>query len=149
MYFNSDIETIPCLKVTSPGSYKPGVKFIDDGLTPRVEIDLPAFRKEKNLPLSISAQEALGYAISFINDYDQKRVDIRCGNPTSTCWGGVRYTPEAVQVQKDLQYLTNAAVSTIQTSAGKTISVSKFNDPGNGNPVVSYKVIPEKDIQQF
>ncbi len=134
----------PHLKTTFPGTNQEPTKaitLIKDPITPRVEINLKAFTEEEGLPPSIAAREAIGRLIAFITDENEKRINIHCGDPHETCLGGLRYTGDARQAQKDVADLTSrATLETIQNRTGESISVKQFNDPVDGNPVISYKV---------
>ncbi|OGI10387.1 MAG: hypothetical protein A3I68_01885 [Candidatus Melainabacteria bacterium RIFCSPLOWO2_02_FULL_35_15] len=115
------------------------VSFINDLTAPMVEIDLPVFAKDKHFPPEIAAQLAVGEVIKFINN-DESRVDIHCGNPGSTDFCGFRYTARARQAQSDVETLMSPeTLQTIQDRTGKNISVHRFNDLTDGNPVISYR----------
>lgn len=117
------------------------VSFINDPIDPRVEIDLLQHTKDRYLRPEIAAQFAVGEVVKFINDNGESRVDIHCSNPRSTCFHGLRYTAQARQAQSDVETLTSPeTIQTIQDRTRRNISVSQFNDPANGNPVISYRI---------
>lgn len=138
----SDITTLN-LRTSAAGhqAAPQAVSLINDPITPRVEIDLLQLTKDRHLHPGIAAQYAVGEVVKFINDHSESRVDIHCGNPNSTCLGGFRYTAQARQAQSDVKTLMSPEMlQTIQDRTWKNISVSQFNDPVDGNPVISYRI---------
>ena len=138
---NGNNATNLSLTVTRPGpgkvnEPKQGIRYFD-GTPPRAEIDLNVFAKEKGIPANLAAQYALGYVASLMEH--RGRVDVHPGNPNTKRL--FRLTPEAIQAQNDIRDLTSQqAITTIQERTNATISINQFNDPGNGNPVISYIV---------